>query len=155
MLGEKKLIRNINTLGRKTKNTVNKIGQKIDGGFDKVENTVNRVDNVASNTIDKASNIGQKIIDKSGKVTDALRAGSNIANAVATNLAMVGVPGAGLAMGATKALASGAQKLDKKRDQLSNEIEDMRQKSIIEKNNLRKKISAENEKLQNKAQTFV
>ena len=58
-------------------------------------------------------------------------------------------------MGATKALASGAQRLDNKRDQLANQIEDVRQKSIIEKNNLRKKISAENEKLQNKAQTFA
>jgi hypothetical protein len=155
MLGEKKLIRHINTLGRKTTNTVNKIGQKIDGGFNKVENAVNRVDNVAENTINKTANLGQKIIDKSGKVTDALRAGSNIANAVATNLAMVGVPGAGLAMGATKALASGAEKLDNKRDKLAKQIENARQNSILEKNNLRKKISAENEKLQSQAQTFV
>jgi hypothetical protein len=122
MLGEKKLIRSINTLGRKTNNTINKIGQKVDGGFNKIENTVNRVDNIAENNINKASDLGQKIIDKSGKVTDALRVGSNIANAVATNLAMVGVPGAGVAMGATKALASGADKLDNRRDKLANQI---------------------------------
>ena len=155
MLGEKKLIRSINTLGRKTNNTINKIGQKVDGGFNKIENTVNRVDNIAENNINKAADLGQKIIDKSGKVTDALRVGSNIANAVATNLAMAGVPGAGVAMGATKALASSADKLDNKRDKLANQIEYARQNSILEKNNLRKRISAENENLQKQVQTFV
>lgn len=155
MLGEKRIIRNINTLGRKASNTVQKVGQKVNGGFNRVENTINRVDNATENAINKASNLGQKIVDKSGKVTDALRAGSNIANAVATNLAMVGVPGAGLAMGATRALANGANKLDKKRDDLANKIEDARQNTILEKNNLRKKLSEQNEKLQNQVQTFV
>ena len=116
---------------------------------------MNRVDNIAENNINKASDLGQKIIDKSGKVTDALRIGSNIANAVATNLAMAGVPGAGVAMGATKALASGADKLDNRRDKLANQIENARQNSILEKNNLRKRISAENENLQKQVQTFV
>jgi hypothetical protein len=155
MLGEKRLIRSINTLGRKTTNTVNKIGQKVDGGFNKVENTVNRVDNQAENAINKASNLGQKIVDKSGRITDGLRAGSNIANAVATNLAMAGVPGAGVAMTVTKGLANGANKLDNKRDKLANQIENARQNSILEKNNLRKKVSAQNEKLQDQAQTFI
>jgi hypothetical protein len=155
MLGEKKLIRSLNTLGRKTNNTVNKIGQKIDGGFNKVENTVNRVDNATENAINKVANVGQNIINKSGKITDALRVGSNIANAVATNLAMVGVPGAGLAMGATKALSSGADKLDSKRDKFAKQIENVRQNSILEKNNLRKKVSAENEKLQSQVQSYV
>jgi len=155
MFGEKKLIRGINSLGRKTKNTVNKIGQKIDGGFNKVENTINRVDNVAENTINKAANLGQKIVEKSGKITDALRVGSNIANAVASNLAMVGVPGAGVAMGATKALAKGAEKLDNKRDQVAKQIENAKQNALLEKNNLRKKVSAQNEELQKQAQTFI
>jgi hypothetical protein len=68
---------------------------------------------------------------------------------------MVGVSGAGVAMGATKALASGADKLDNRRDKLANQIENARQNSILEKNNLRKRISAENENLQKQVQTFV
>ena len=107
MLGEKKIIRGINTLGRKANNSVKLIGQKTHGVLNKIDNGIERVDNVAGNAINKTANVAQKVIDKSGKVTDALRVGSNIANAVATNMAMVGVPGAGLAMGATNALAKG------------------------------------------------
>ena len=155
MLGEKKIIRGINALGRKSNNTVLKIGQKIDGGFNKVEHTINRVDNVAGNVIDRGANIGQKIINKSGQVTNALRAGSNIANAIATNLDTLGVPGGSLAHAATRQLANGATMLDNKRDKLANQIEQARNTAQIEKSNLRKKIEAEKESLQNKVTNFV
>lgn len=155
MLGEKKIIRGINTLGRKANNTVAKIGQKTHGVLNKIDNTVNRVDNIATNTIDKAANIGQKIVDKSGQVTNALRAGSNIANAVATNLASVGVPGAGVAAAATRGLAKGAESLDRKRDNIANKIENARQTAQIEKSNLRKRIDEQNNNLRNEVSNFV
>lgn len=155
MFGEKKIIRGINTLGRKANNSVKLLGQKTHGVLNKIDNGINKVDNAVGNAIDKGANIAQKVVEKSGKVTDALRAGSNIANAVAGNLAMVGVPGAGLAMGATKALAKGAEKLDKKRDNIANRIEDARQSAQIEKNNLRKRIDEQKQNLDNQVSKFV
>ena len=155
MLGEKKIIRNINTLGRKANNTVKLIGQKTNGVLNKIDTGINKADNFVGNAIDKGANIAQNVVDKSGKVTDALRAGSNIANAVATNLAMVGVPGAGLAMGATKALSKGAEQLDKKRDNIAGRIENARQSAQLEKQNLRKKIDEQKQSLDNQVSKFV
>ena len=155
MLGEKKIIRSINTLGRKANNTVKLIGQKTHGVLNKIDTGINKADNFVGNAIDKGANIAQNVVDKSGKVTDALRAGSNIANAVATNLAMVGVPGAGLAMGATNALAKGATQLDKKRDNIANRIEEARQSAQIEKNNLRKRIDEQKQNLDSQVSQFV
>lgn len=155
MLGEKKIIRGINTLGRKANNTVQKIGQKTHGVLNKIDTGINKADNFVDKAIDKTANVAQKVIDKSGKVTDVLRAGSNIANAVATNLASVGVPGAGLAMGATKALAKGAEQLDKKRDNIANRIEDARQRAQLEKSNLRKRIDEQKQNLDSQVSKFV
>ncbi len=107
------------------------------------------------NAIDRGANVAQKVIDKSGKVTDALRSGSNIANAVATNMAMVGVPGAGVAMGATKALSRGADKLDKKRDNVANRIEEARQSAQLEKQNLRKRVEQQKQNLDDRVSNFV
>lgn len=153
-LGQK-ITKGINTLGRKTENTVNKLGQKTHDVFKKIDKGINRVDNVAGNVIDRGANIGQRIIDKSGHVTNALRAGSNIANAVATNLDNLGVPGGRLAHAATRQLANGATMLDNKRDKLANQIEQARNTAQIEKNNLRKKLEAEKESLQGKVTNFV
>lgn len=155
MLGEKKIIRGINTLGRKTKNTVAKIGQKTHGVLNKIDTGINKADNFVDKAIDRTANVAQKVIDKSGKVTDVLRVGSNIANAVSTNLASVGVPGAGLAMGATKALAKGAEQLDKKRDNIANRIEDARQRAQLEKSNLRKRIDEQKQNLDSQVSKFV
>lgn len=155
MLGEKKIIRGINTLGRKANNTVKKIGQKTHGVLNKIDTGINKADNFVDKAIDRTANVAQKVIDKSGKVTDVLRAGSNIANAVAGNLAMVGVPGAGLAMGATKALAKGAEQLDKKRDNIANRIEDARQRAQLEKSNLRKRIDEQKQNLDGQVSKFV
>jgi hypothetical protein len=154
-LGEKKIIRSINTLGRKASNTVNKIGVKADGAFNKVENTIGRVDNVAENAINKTANLGQKIVNQSGQVTNGLRAGSNIANAVAQNLNALGIPGANLASGATRQLARGADQLDRKRDKLANQIENARNSADLEKSNLRKRILNQNEKARNEFSSFV
>lgn len=78
-----------------------------------------RVDNVADNVIDEVANISQQVINKSGQITNALRAGSNIANAIATNLDNLGVPGGSLAHSATRQLSKGANVLDNKRDKLA------------------------------------
>jgi len=155
MLGEKKIIRGINTLGRKTKNTVTKIGQKTHGVLNKIDTGINKADNFVDKAIDRTANVAQKVIDKSGKVTDVLRVGSNIANAVATNLASAGVPGAGIAMGATKALSKGAEQLDKKRDNIANRIEDARQRAQLEKSNLRKRIDEQKQNLDGQVSKFV
>ena len=155
MLGEKKIIRNINTLGRKANNTVKLIGQKTHGVLNKIDTGINKADNFVGNAIDKGANIAQNVVNQSGKVTDALRVGSNIANAVAGNLAMVGVPGAGLAMGATKALSKGAEQLDRKRDNIANRIEDARQSAQLEKQNLRKRLDEQKQNLDNKVSQFV
>lgn len=155
MLGEKKLIKGIHTLGRKAQNTVTKLGKKANGALNKVENTVNRVDNAVGNAIDKGANIGQKIIDKSGKITDGLRAGSNIANAIATNLDNLGVPGANTAHAATRQLSKGAKILDKKRDNVANRIENARQTAQLEKNNIRKRIDEQTENARNEVSNFV
>ncbi len=155
MLGEKKIIRGINTLGRKATNTVAKLGQKTQGVLNKVDRGIDRVEDISSNTINKAANVGQKIIDKSGKVTDVLRAGSNIANAVATNLATVGVPGAGVAAAATRGLAKGAESLDRKRDNIANKIENARQAAQLEKQNLRKRIDEQSQNLRGEVSKFI
>ncbi len=155
MLGEKKIIRGINTLGRKATNTVAKLGQKTQGVLNKVDRGIDRVEDISSNSINKAANVGQKIIDKSGKVTDVLRAGSNIANAVATNLATVGVPGAGVAAAATRGLAKGAESLDRKRDNIANKIENARQAAQLEKQNLRKRIDEQSQNLRGEVSKFI
>ena len=155
MLGEKKIIRGINTLGRKANNTVKLIGQKTHGVLNKIDTGINKADNFVGNAIDKGANIAQKVVDKSGQVTNALRSGSNVANAVAGNLAMVGVPGAGLAHSATKALAKGADQLDRKRDNIANRIEEARQTAQIEKNNLRKRIDEQKQNLDSQVSKFV
>lgn len=153
-LGQK-ITKGINSLGRKAENSVNKLGQKTENVFKKVDNGINRVDNIADNVINKGADIGQKIIDKSGQVTNVLRTGSNIANAVASNLDTLGVPGARLAHAATRQLANGATILDNKRDKLANQIEQARNTAQIEKDNLRKKIEAEKESLQGKVSNFI
>lgn len=155
MLGEKKIIRGINTLGRKATNTVAKLGQKTHGVLNKIDRGIDRVDDIASNTINKAANVGQKIIDKSGQVTNVLRSGSNIANAVATNLATVGVPGAGVAAAATRGLAKGAESLDRKRDNIANKIENARQVAQLEKQNLRKRIDEQSQNLKGGVSNFI
>lgn len=155
MLGEKKIIRGINTLGRKANNTVKLVGQKTHGVLNKIDTGINKVDNFVGNSIDKGANIAQKVVDKSGQITNALRSGSNIANSVASNLAMVGLPGAGLAHSATNALAKGANQLDRKRDNIANRIEEARQTAQIEKNNLRKRIDEQKQNLDSQVSKFV
>lgn len=72
------------------------------------------------------ANIAQQIVRKSGQVTNALRAGGNIANVIAINLDILGVPNESLAHTATGQLAKGAHMLDNKRDRLANQIENAR-----------------------------
>lgn len=155
MLGEKKIIRGISSLGRKASNSVTKLGNKTHDVLNKIENGVNRVDNIATNSIDKAADIGQKIVNKSGQVTNALRAGSNIANSIAGVADNLGVPGASLAHAATRQLANGAQIIDQKRDSIANKIESARQTAQLEKQNLRKKIDEQQNNLRDQVSNFV
>jgi K+-sensing histidine kinase KdpD len=155
MLGEKKIIRGINSLGRKAGNSVAKIGQKTHDVLNKIDNGINRADNIASNAINKVAGAGQKVINKSGQVTDALRVGSKIANAVASNLDTLGVPGGSLAHAATRQLANGASMLDAKRDNIAHKIENARQTAQIEKQNLRKKVDEQNNNLKSQVSNFV
>jgi len=148
-LGQK-LSKGINTLGRKAENSVNKLGQKTDQVFRKIDSGINRADNITSNVINKTANTAQNVVSKSGKVTDALRIGANIGNSIVTNLNRAGladVPLIGtasrLAETGTNALSRGATKLDQKRDQLANKIENTRATALIEKDNLRKRIDSE------------
>lgn len=147
-LGQK-IVRSINTLGRKAEHTVNKIGQKANGVIHKVGTGIANADNIASNAINQAADFGQRVVDKSGGVTNVLRAGSNIANAIGSNLDNLGVPGGNLAHSATKSLARGAEILDKKRDKLANKIEAARNSALLEKDNLRKQLDAKKDELQN------
>ena len=155
-LGQK-LSKGINTLGRKAENSVNKLGQKTDQVFRKIDNGINRADNIASNIIDKTANTAQNIVAKSGAVTDALRVGANVGNAIVTNLNRAGladVPMIGtasrLAETGTNALSRGATKLDAKRDQMAKQIENTRANAQIEKNNLRKQIESQKDNAQEK-----
>ena len=152
-----KLSKGINTLGRKAENSVNKLGQKTNMVFKKIDGGINRLDNVAGDVIDKSANTAQNIVSKSGAITNALREGAVVGNAIVTNLNRAGlrdVPligtAAGLAQTGTNMLANGAKRLDQKRDMLANQIEDARSSAQYEKNNLRKKLDAENRNAQEK-----
>lgn len=150
-----KLTKKINTLGRKAENSVNKLGQKTNDVFKKVGQGINKVDNIASNAIDKTADLAQKAVMKSGAITDALRVGAQVGNAIVSNLNRAGlsnVPLVGtassLAETGTNALAKGAKKLDQKRDKFANQIENARANAHLEKNNIRKKIEEQANKAQ-------
>jgi hypothetical protein len=112
---------------------------------------------MASNAIDKTANFAQNAVTKSGAVTDALRVGAQVGNAIVTNLNRAGLKNvplvgtvSGLAETGTNALAKGAKQLDNKRDKLANQIENARANAHLEKNNLRKRIEAEKDNVQEK-----
>ena len=116
-LGQK-LSKGINNLGRKAENSVNKLGQKTNEVFKKIGHGINCVDNIASDVIDKTANIAQKVVDKSGAVTNILKQGAMVGNAIVSNLNRAGlanVPGIGTlstsAETGTNALAKGAKNL--------------------------------------------
>ena len=149
-LGQK-LAKGINTLGRKAENSVNKLGQKTDMVFKKVSGGINRVDNTVGDFIDKSADMAQTAVTKSGAVTNALRQGAVVGNAIVTNLNRAGlkdVPligtAAGLAQTGTNMLANGAKRLDSKRDQLAQQIENTRASAQMEKSNLTKRLDNEN-----------
>jgi hypothetical protein len=76
--------------------------------------------------------MAQNVVNKSGAVTNALRVGANVGNAIVTNLNRAGladVPMIGtasrLAETGTNALSREATKLDAKRDQMAKQIRGM------------------------------
>lgn len=121
-LGQK-LVKSINNLGQKANHSVAVLGRKTNNTLNKIDKGINRVDNIAGNVIDQTANVAQNVVQKSGQITNGLRAGSNIANAIASNLDSLGVPGGSLAHSATRQLANGATSLDNKRDKLANRSE--------------------------------
>ena len=153
-LGQK-LTKGVHKLGQKIENTSNKLGQKTNNVFKKVGGAINKVDNIATDLINDGSDLGQKIIQKSGAITNTLRAGSSIANAVAEEANRLGVPGASLASGATRQLARGADILDKKRDKGAKYIENIQRKALIEKSNARKRLENQMNDTQNSVSKFV
>lgn len=146
-----KINKAFNMLGNKASKAANMIGNKTNDVLKQAKSISNRIPEMN----EKAINIGNNVIQKSGSLTDALRKGSAIGNQVVQAGIQLGgkdIPIIGTALQlagkGTSALASGAKKLDKIRDnaqQKLNNYSDVSRNALnniseIEKMNGRKRL---------------